>query len=402
MSQQINENAHDSWYVMWHLKPQYIETMLQKDSAGLFCKPEETPLPPYRFYVPFQYMPILHEGQEVKGAVTDKHYRPQDDPNALRNDLHNFVFIQASEDRIQAIVSSDWNTKAMVRLNYYRDTNHKEVKVSDAEIRLLMDAVQNRHLQFYIDQPLDDFTTGDRVILQTEPWTGKRGVVNKVALKKGQLCMTISMNILGRTKSINFTDVRVGDVLFEDAERGRMLTDNPITNYEEEIIDILSHRFGKHYTEEVAKVDQQRLKRLATYDRIYVDDADEHARFVALKLICAYLLKSAKKRDLYQQQTLDLLHLPSALSPQPSSLSPQPSALSLQPSALSPQPSALLPQPSALSPTDAYLMNALFITTRQVHWRTAVKEYRNTHPDCPDIFRRFYAIIKDIKARSAK
>lgn len=383
MSQQMidKENAHDSWYVMWHLKPQYIETMLQKDSAGLFCKPDETPLPPYRFYVPFQYMPIFHEGQEVKGAVTDKHYKAQDDPNALRDDLHNFVFIQAPEERVRAIVSSDWNTKARSRLRYYRDTNHKEVKVTDAEIRLLMDTVQNRHLQFYIDQPLDDFTIGDRVILQTEPWTGKRGVVKKVVIKHGQLCMTISMNILGRTKSINFTDVRVGDVLFEDAERGRMLTDNPITNYEEEIIDILSHRFGKRYTEEVTKVDQQRLKRLATYDRIYVDDADEHARFVALKLICAYLLKSAKKRDLYQQQALDLLHLPSDISLQPSSL---------------------LPSPSSLSPTDAYLMIALFITTRQAHWRQAVKDYRNTHSGCPDIFRRYHAIIKDIKAKKTK
>ena len=53
MSQQINENenARDAWYVMWHLKPQHIETMLQKDSAGLLRKPDDPPLPPYRFYV---------------------------------------------------------------------------------------------------------------------------------------------------------------------------------------------------------------------------------------------------------------------------------------------------------------------------------------------------------------
>ena len=395
MIQQTNdsENARDAWFVMWHIKPQYIETMLQKDSAGLFRNPDEPPLPPYRFYVPFQYMPILHEGQEVKGAVTDKHYRPQDDPNALRDDLHNFVFIQASEERLQAIVSSDWNTKARSRLRYYRDTNHKEVRVSDAEIRQLMDTVQNRHLQFYIDQPLDDFAAGDRVILQTEPWEGKRGVVRKVALKKGLLCMTISMNILGRTKSINFTDVHVGDVLFEDAEQGRMLTDNPITNYEEEIIDLLSHRFGKHYTEEIAKVDQQRLKRLATYDRIYVDDADEHARFVALKLICAYLLKSAKKRDHYQQQALALL---SPLTSHNGSENSQFSILNSQLANASLNSQFTAPPSSA---ADAYLMNALFITTRQVHWRTAVKEYRNTHPDCPAIFRRFHAILKDIKAK---
>lgn len=372
ITQQINDSAHDAWYVMWHLKPQQIEALLQKDSAGLFCKPDEKPLPPYRFYVPFQYMPVLHEVD--KDVVSDKHYKPQNDQNALRNDLHNFVFIQASEERIRAIVSSDWNSKAFLRLNYYRDTNRKEVKVSDAEMRLLMDTIQSRHLQFYIDQPLDDFAAGDKVILQMEPWAGKRGVVKKVAIRHGQLCMTISMNILGRTKSINFTDVRVGDVLFEDAEQGRMLTDNPISNYEEEMIDILSHRFGKRYTEDVAAADQLRLKRLATYDHIYVDDADEHARFVALKLMCAYLLKNAKKRDIYMQQVLDLLPLPSDVDAINSDFRPQ-------------------------TDTQAYLMTALFMTTRQAHWRTAVKEYRNSHPGCPDIFRRYHAIIKDLKAR---
>lgn len=368
MPQQMNDHSPSCeapWYVMWHLSPQQIETMLQKDSAGLFCKPDETPLPPYRFFVPFQYMPILHHEQNE--AAAGKRYNPRKDQNALRNDLHNFVLIQASEERIRAIVSSDWNTKARLRLNYYRDTNRHEVIVSDAEVRMLMDTIQNRHLQFYIDQPLDDFAAGDKVILQMEPWSGKRGIVKKVALKHGQLCMTISMNILGRTKSINFTDVRVGDVLFEDAERGRMLSDNPINNYEEEIIDLLSHRFGHRYTDDVAEQDRIRLRRLATYDHIYVDDADEHARFVALKLICAYLLKNPKKRDHYHHQVLALLSQPSALSPQTSS--------------------------------QAYLMTALFLVTRQAHWRDAVKQYRNTHPDCPIVLRRFHAILKDLKAK---
>ena len=44
-------------------------------------------------------------------------------------------------------------------------------------------------------------------------------------------------------------------------------------------------------------------------------------------------------------------------------------------------------------------MTALFIVTRHVQWRTAIKEYRNSHPDCPDILRRYYAIIKDIKTK---
>lgn len=372
MSQENAENIHcqESWYVMWHLKPQLIETLLQKDSAGLFCKPGEKALPSYRFFVPYQYMPIVRQENRGKGKekekemISDKHYTPQDDSLALRNDLKSFVFIQASEERLKAIVSSAWNTQGLLRLNYYLDTNRQKVKISDTEMRMLVDTIQNRQLQFYIDQPLDDFTVGDRVVLQMEPWTGKQGVVKKVALKHGQLCMTISMNILGRTKSINFTDVHVGDVLFEDPEKGRMLTDNPIDNYEEEIIDLLSHRFGKSQTPEVAESDLQRLRRLATYDRIFVEDADEQARFTALKLICAYLLNNKSKCQKYTQEVQ--------------------STLSLQPSSV------------------ILLHLALFIVTRDPQLRDAVKQYRNSHPDdCPSSIRRFYAIIKDLKTKKA-
>ena len=367
MTQQKNNMEKDtgSWYVMCHLSPQQIETMLQKDCAGLFCKPGEQPLPPYRFYVPFLYMPVIHAD---KRQVTDKHYAPQDDANALRNDLHDFVFIQASEERIRSIVDSEWNSKARLHLYHYRDTSHQAVKVSDEEVHLLMETIQKRHLQFYIDQPLDDFAADDRVILQMEPWHGKRGVVKKVAIKKGLLCMTISLNILGRTKSINFTDVRVGDVKFEDAERGRILSSDPITNYEEEIIDILSHRFARHEPDDVAVLDRQRLKRLLTYNHIYVDSAVEKARFAALKLICAYLLHNERKRNSYQQEVTELLN------------------------------GREIPETDG----DAYLMTALFITTRMVHWRNAVKDYRHTHPDCPPVLRRYHAIIKDLKARKSK
>ena len=44
-------------------------------------------------------------------------------------------------------------------------------------------------------------------------------------------------------------------------------------------------------------------------------------------------------------------------------------------------------------------MTALFITTREVHWRTAVKDYRNSHPDCPPVLHRYHSILKDLRAK---
>jgi hypothetical protein len=175
------------------------------------------------------------------------------------------------------------------------------------------------------------------------------------------------MNILGCTKSINFTDVHVGDVVFEDAERGRMLTDNPISNYEEEIIDLLSHRFGHHSTNDIED-DRLRLRRLSSYDHLYVDNPDDRARFASLRLICAYLLQNLRKKDAYQHEVTTLLG----------------------------------GRETPESDADAYLMTALFVTTRQAHWRNAVKAYRNTHPDHLPVLRRYHAILKELRARSGE
>jgi len=374
-----NENVRSTaapWFVMIHMKPSWIESMLQKDSDGLFLKPEAGPQQPFRFYIPYLYMPHVNVPRQSEAQFTDKHYAPADDENGLRSDLHSFVFIQATTERVEAIVKSDWNMKSRLRLYHYRDTTGAKVTIPDTEMHCFIKALQDHHLKFFLDQPIDDFSVGDKVILQMEPWVGRTAEIREVKVRKDRTSITVSMNIFNRTKSINFPDVSYGDVKFVDEEKGRLLSGNPISNYEEEIIDLLSHRFGKHYTEEVAAADQLRLKRLATYDHIYVDDDYELARFTALRLICAYLLQNVKKRNLYQQQVTELLQKVAVPSP-------------------SGEIQDIHPQTDA----EAYLMVALFIATRQAHWRAAVKDYRNSHPDCPDVFRRYYALIKELRAK---
>lgn len=374
-----NENARSTaapWFVMIHMKPSWIERMLQKESDGLFLKPEAEPQPPFRFYIPYLYMPQVTVPSQSEAEFTDKHYAPVDDEDGLRSDLHSFVFIQASAERVEAIVKSDWNMRSRLRLYHYRDTTGAKLTIPDTEMHCFIKALQDHHLKFFLDQPIDDFSVGDKVILQMQPWVGRTAEIREVKVRKGRTSITVSMNIFNRTKSINFPDVSYGDVKFVDEEKGRLLSGNPISNYEEEIIDLLSHRFGKHYTEEMAAADQLRLKRLATYDHIYVDDDCELARFTALRLINAYLLKNAKKRKLYLQQVTDLLQKVSV-----------------------PSPSGELQDIRPQTDSEAYLLVALFIATRQAQWRAAVKDYRNNHPDCPDVFRRYYAIIKELRAK---
>lgn len=367
-----SEQTAQAWYVMRHLNPAWIESMLQKDCSGRLLRQGEQPLPPYRFFIPYQNMPRVITGRtHADRLADDRRYDPVGDVDRLRGDLRSYVFIQAPQSRVEALVKSDWNRSSSVRLYFFRDTDGSMVTLPDADMHRLIKTLQDRQLRFYLDQPIDDFAVGDRVVLQMEPWTGKTAEVRKIVFKHDRVKLTVSLNIFGRTKSITFPDVAVGDVLFVDKARGRMLSGNPIANYEEEIIDLLSHRYSQKHPEDYAELDNERLKRLAAYSNIYVEDAEERTRYVALKLICAHLRSDSSRRERYQAEVSAMLGIPHGAD--------------------------AIPQPASF--LEAYLMMALFITTRNPRYRDAVKAYRTTHPDCPDILRRYHTIVKDLKSK---
>lgn len=365
----MNDNrsvSTEPWYVMCHLNPKMIEALLKKECEGWF---DENILPPspFRFYIPYLYMPAVEqpimprsaseENESIDGEMTAS--------RDLRNDFHNFVFIQASAARVASLVNSKWNKEARLHLYYYRDHERKNIIVEDYEIRRLMDTFKDKSLKFFVGQPIDEFTAGDRVILNTGAWAGQKGIVKDIRLKKGQLHMTISVNIFNRMKSINFTGLKVGDITFEDSKKAQLLNINPVSRFEEEIIDILNHSVGKTRSKDVYQEDLERLKRLSTFDRIFIEDGDaDFARILSLRLIGAVLRKSRKSRTI-QIQVMRLLN----------------------------------GREVPTTDDEAYLMTAIFIATRNARYRNAVKDYRNAHPEAFDILRRYFSIIKKMRAK---
>ena len=350
-----NRNDNEPWYVMCHLSPRQIENLLRKECDGFFAG-EGGQSAPFRFYIPYLYMPVAETGTPGASEYT----------NELRSDFHNFVFIQAPARRVDQLVASDWNTRSRLHLYYYRDHEGKNVVVPDGELRRLMSTFRDQTLKFFIGQPVDEFSAGDRVILNNGSWAGHEGVIRDVRLRKGRLTMTISMNIFNRTKSINFTDLHTGDVTFADPDKEKLFSGNPIDRFEEEAVDLLSRHFGKAVSSETARSDAARLRRLTTFDRLYMEEDDtERPRLLSLRLICAVLRQNRKRKAELQQEAERLL----------------------------------AGRAAPATDDDAYLMTALFIATRQARYRDAVKAYRNAHPDAPDILRRYHSIVKGIKAR---
>ena len=361
-------NCEKKWYVMMHHNPQLIETMLEKESKGELLKREQRDagyqLEPFEYYVPYLYM------------------RP-DASNGLRSVFHNFVFICASEKRIREIVSSDWNTLTQYRLYHYRNRAGDKILISDKEYQQLRDLIYNSQLKVFFGVPITpirEMQVGNKVLLKIKNWENHPGIIERIKLKKDGVSIRVSFNFLGQTKSVSFDDLHDGDVTFADKVTEQLISGDLIQNFENEVSILLGHRFKKQGIMSNAQSsllndkDTSRLRRLYTYADIQIDDEDDRKRFTSLMLICAALLSDKEACERYQTQLQQWLT-----------------------SSLSPLHSSFFTLHSSLSYVQAYMMLALFVSTRDPRLRDAVKAYRKNHPDCPQILGTFINRVRDIR-----
>ena len=345
---------------MMHHNPQLIETMLEKESKGELLKREQIAagyqLEPFEYYVPYLYM------------------RP-DASNGLRSVFHYFVFISASEKRIREIVSSDWNTLTQYRLYHYRNRAGDKILISDKEYQQLRDLIYNSQLKVFFGvpiTPLREMQVGNKVLLKIKNWENHPGIIERIKLKKDRVSIRVSFNFLGQTKSVSFDDLHDGDVIFADKVTEQLITGDLIRNFENEVSILLGHRFKKTVSNAQCSMlndkDTSRLRRLYSYADIQIEDEDDRKRFTSLMLICAALLSDKEACEHYQTQLQNWLHETD---------------------------SSLLTFHSSFS--DAYMMLALFVSTRDPRLRDAVKAYRKNHPDCPQILGTFINRVRDIR-----
>ena len=375
------------WYVMIHRKPQWIETMLEKESRGELLTREQMDADyqpePFEYYVPYLYM---------RPNASDE----------LRSIFHSFVFINASEGRIQEIVRSDWNTKTQYCLSHYRNRSGKSITISDMEYNQLRDIIYNSQLKVFFSVPVlpvRKMQVGNRVLLKLKNWENHPGVIESIRLKKDSVSIRVAFNFLGQTKSVSFDDLHDGDVTFADSVTEQLITGDLIQNFEKEVSILLGHRFKKHKNETVNgeglvvndqcsmvnvqcstvnEKDLSRLRRLLTYADIQIDDEDDRKRFTSLMLICAALLGDKEACEKIKLQILQWLEESDSAS-------------------LCEKTKKLQLSISNLQFIEAYMLLAFFVYTRDPRLRSAVKAYRKEHPDCPPILGTFINKVRDIQ-----
>ena len=369
----------------------------------------------YNFFIPFQDLKLRRRKAQESPEDDFKDYDAMLDERALRSDLHHFIFIHESKDNVKKLLNASWNKALSHRLYAYRDEHGDPVEVSNAEVERFKTVIKRYDFQIVNGEPTDEVREGDRVTVISGPMAGSDGIIKEIREREGQILLTITFAMFQDKMHVAVPGIHVSDVRLKSAEAQQLIQDPVIGHFEDQLIELLCHLHGKKGSHELNKEDQRQLRFLYQYTTIQFDDPANRTKFAALMLICAYLmndkdevarrkqeveqllkskggcLKADVDSELRDSESRDSVVPDSELRDSESRDSVVPGSVlrdSVTPdSALSPQPSALV----------CYLALSLFIVTHDPKLRKEVKAWRQSHPDCPLVIRRFLSIAKQIR-----
>lgn len=376
------DNKEKRWCILRHPDADLIGEILS-GKRQVFNASEK---PPYSFdfFIPFEDLKLRQ--RQVQNSPDDdyKDYDAMLDERALRSDLHHFIFICASKDDIvKYILNSPWNKALTHRLYAYRDEHGDPVEVSNAEVQRFKTVIKRYDFQIVNGEPTDEVREGDRVTVVSGPMAGSDGIIKEIREREGQILLTITFAMFQDKMHVAVPGIRISDVRLKSAEAQQLIQDPVISHFEDQLIELLCHLHGKKGSHELNKEDQRQLRFLYQYTTIQFDDPANRAKFAALMLICAYLMNDKPEVARRQQEVEQLLMAEVEKMSEVGCL--------MSDSNLQPQISNLK------SELACYLLTALFIVTHNPEYRCQVKAWRQSHPDCPLVIRRFLSIAKQIR-----
>lgn len=345
------------WYVMLHLEPTLIERQLlqmnlQRRSAGLS---------ELMYVIPFRY---LHRAVPDHETKTRAKVREIEENNALRDNLHDFVFIKASEQEICNLVALPWNREGRLHLHFYRDHEKKPIRVPDTEMSPLIRLMVEQRQKFSFESPVDNPEALESVIIKTglfKDYTAK--VIDYHYTGEG-IRFTLGIPVFGGVRTLRLPDYDAKNVKVKGTLE-QLLDKNFILRVETELFDILRRRLKHRCTSETEREDHEKLNRFSIFNYLKFDDTTSHNHFRALMLLCATL-----RRDKHTKEEL-----------------------------MSLVPSFVADPMSPVNDDEAFITAILFIATHNASYRTAAKQYVSTRPAISASLQKVMPLIKDIRTR---
>ena len=356
------------WYMLRHPKPRLIKQIFNGEREVIVARGDTDDVrPPFESFIPYydvQFRPSMaaqHTGEDY-----NKEYDSLTDGNAMRADLHSFIFLHVERWRIIPILNSSWNRALRHRIVAYRDIDATPIEIGDEEFEKFRNAINQLDFQICKGRPTENVRTGDEVMVIDGPMAGSNGVVTGIRERGGEVTFTIAFKMFKNSLEIEVPNFRLENLKLLNTDAEMLLEKDFISNFENELIELLCHKHGKNGTLNLGKEDMKRLRFIRKYADIAYDNTVSEAKFKALMLVCAYLKGDQSEIEERIRQVEAILN-------------------------------------GATEPTndlECYLMTALFIANHNVELRHKIKAYRQSHDQtCPLPIRRFQSIAKRIKCK---
>ena len=358
------------WYVMLHLEPELIEKQLAQVNEDR----KQRGLPTFFTIIPFLYINRVEadktlQRQDAQQRETKRRVKEIADHNALRNLMHDFVFIKSSKNQIDALCAEDWNTQGRLHLHHYRSHSGEPIRVSDEDMMPLISLfVEQRRKFTFRPATLEELSLQNTVHIKRGIFKNYNATIQRITHKDGQARITLGIPVFNNEVTLEIYECSIDDIDIPGGQPSsieRLLDPYFFRGIEKDLFDILRQRVLRRETPATAKAAQQRLQSYGVFSYLKFEDTTSQTHFRALMLLCATLLrdatlKSALVADLTSQ-------IPDADNP--------------------------------ASDEEAFLLAILFVATRKGIYRKSVKTYVQQHDVTLSSLTALMPLIKQMNTR---
>lgn len=366
MDQQIFEENKLHWFVMMCQRSERIEDFIDEFNAREDIKETNRVQDYFIPYLAIRRRSVSRQVPDFTQAGDDRRGDDQDrKSNELRNDMRHFVFILATPKALGLLRQQYWHI-GHTYLRHLRDRQGNEIVVRAEMMEIFINACLEYREKFELHTKNDDIVEGVKVIVRNGAFKDFKAEVYNIHYKGDGIRFSIAIRFFANDKYVHIHDRTPEDVSLVD---GNSIVFNAdfIDRLESGILSILSRKVNKKITDETKKEDVRQLKEYYKLRHALIDDSMLGLRLDALMSICASLSKNDLEKSKYnrilKQHTSQILNGEQT-------------------------PSSHI--------AHAYLLAALFISTKDPKFRNQLKTVVHQYLPEHQSLRRFVSLIRNM------
>ena len=350
----IRKENKPHWFVMSCRDAEKIEAYIDKYNANELVAPDDK--------VEDLFIPALaiRKRKLVRAVNDDPDFvdkrRPADEDiksNEMRSTLRHFVFLYtrpSAFDRLPNHLPTQYWNMGHTFLHHYNDASGRAITVSPKMMNIFISGCLEYLEKFEIHSKETEITNGIEVTVREGAFKDFKAEVYNVHYKNDGIRFSIAIKFFANDKYIRIHDRRPEDVVLANQDSPVFSADF-IDRIQSGLLDILHRRLDKaHYTDKAKAADVHQLHQLYYLRHAIIDDPLRSIQLDALMSICASLLKNPVEKSKYnrilKQRLKDMR---------------------------SQQSSATMLSSVTRKTAQAYLLTALYISTKDAKYRTELK-----------------------------